>query len=278
MVVSVENKSTHPIGEVFTDYLEEDKIELLDVQNFENIPGQGVIGKINNEEIILGNSKILEKYNIPNIHLEDEKKLAKMGNSIIYVAKNQEILAIIGVNDVIREEAKEAIEKLSKMKIDTIMLTGDNKENAEKISSEIGITNVISNVLPSEKANIIKKLKEENKFVAMCGDGINDSPALAISDIGISISNATDIAIDSSEVILTKNNLNSIIYLIDISKKTIRNIKQNLFWAFFYNCLMIPIAMGLFKWVGISINPMFASLAMVLSSITVVLNTLRLKK
>ena len=153
-----------------------------------------------------------------------------------------------------------------------------NKETANKIANELGITKVIANVLPKEKSNTIKELRQKNKFVMMCGDGINDSPALANSDIGISVNTGTDIAMDSSDVILTKNNLESIVNLINISKKTIRNIKQNLFWAFFYNCLMIPVAMGLFKTFGISINPMLASLAMVLSSITVIINTLRLKK
>ena len=203
--------------------------------------------------------------------------MAEKGNSIIYVVKDKEILGIIGVNDVIREESKEVIEQLSKMKIETIMLTGDNKETAEKIAKEIGITKVISNVLPAEKTNTIKELKQQNKFVMMCGDGINDSPALANADIGISVNIGTDIAMDSSEVILTNNDLNSIIKLINISKKTIRNIKQNLFWAFFYNCLMIPIAIGILKPIGISINPMIASVAMVLSSITVILNALRLR-
>ena len=163
------------------------------------------------------------------------------------------------------------------MKIETIMLTGDNKETAEKIAKEIGITKVISNVLPAEKTNTIKELKQQNKFVMMCGDGINDSPALANADIGISVNSGTDIAMDSSEVILTNNDLNSIIKLINISKKTIKNIKQNLFWAFFYNCLMIPIAIGILKPIGISINPMIASVAMVLSSITVIINALRLR-
>ena len=146
------------------------------------------------------------------------------------------------------------------------------------LSKEIGITNVIANVLPTEKAKVIKKLKANHKFVMMCGDGINDSPALASSDIGVSIHSGTDIAMDSSDVILTKNDLNCILKLLDISKKTVKNIKQNLFWAFFYNCLMIPIAVGIFKPFGIVINPMIASLAMILSSLTVILNTLRLKK
>ena len=158
------------------------------------------------------------------------------------------------------------------------MLTGDNKETAEKIAKEIGITKIYANVLPKEKVQVIKQLKEENKYVMMCGDGINDSPALATADIGVSVNSGTDIAMDSSDVILTKNDLNSILNLIHISKKTVRNIKQNLFWAFFYNCLMIPVAIGVFAGIGITINPMIASLAMVFSSITVICNSLRLKR
>lgn len=277
LVGSIESKSTHPIGKAFTDYLEENKIKILDVQDFKNIAGLGIIGKIDNERILLGNSKMIKKYNIENKHFNDEKRLAENGNSIIYVIKGKEILAIIGVNDIIRQESKAVIEQLSQMKIDTVMLTGDNRETAEKIAKKIGITKVISDVLPSEKTSTIKELKKENKFIMMCGDGINDSPALANSDIGVSVNSGTDIAMDSSNVILTKNDLRSIINLINISKKTIRNIKQNLFWAFFYNCLMIPISIGILTPLGISINPMIASLAMVLSSITVILNALRLK-
>ena len=210
--------------------------------------------------------------------MEDENKLASDGNSIIYVIKNNQILAVIGVNDIVRENAKDVIQTLKKNNIETVMLTGDNKGTAEKISNEIGITKVISNVLPSQKTDTIKELKTDGNKVMMCGDGINDSPALTTADIGVSVKSGTDIAIDSSDVILTKNDLNSIIRLINISKKTIRNIKQNLFWAFFYNSLMIPIAVGILKPIGITINPMIASFAMVFSSITVILNALRLKK
>ena len=278
LVGSIENKSTHPIGKAFVDYLEENKLEKLEVKEFGNVSGYGIIGKVNNQRIIIGNSKILESYHIENNYKKDEKELAIKGNSIVYVVQNEKVIALIGVNDVVRNEVRDVINTLKSMNIKTIMLTGDNKETAEKIAKEIGITKVISDVLPIEKSNTIKKLKEENKFVMMCGDGINDSPALANSDIGVSVNSGTDIAMDSSDVILTKNNLESIVNLINISKKTIRNIKQNLFWAFFYNFLMIPVAMGVLKPIGISINPMIASLAMVLSSITVIINTLRLKK
>ena len=277
LVASIESKGTHPIGKAFTDFVEENKIKLLDVEKFENIAGHGIVGTIQNEEIIIGNAKILEKYQIENNHLDAEKTLAEKGNSIVYVAKENKVIALIGVNDIIRENAKEVIDSLNKNKIQTIMLTGDNSKVAEKIAEQIGITRVISNVLPSEKANMIKKLKEENKFVMMCGDGINDSPALANADIGVSVNSGTDIAMDSSDVILTRNSLKSITDLIHISKRTIRNIKQNLFWAFFYNMLMIPIAIGVLKPIGISINPMIASIAMVISSITVILNALRLR-
>ena len=278
LVGSIESKSSHPIGKAFTDYLKDNKLETLQVKEFGNVSGFGIIGRIDEQKFIIGNSKILENYKIKNIYEKDEKELAAEGNSIVYVVQNEQIIALIGVNDIVRENSKEVISKLNNKNIDTIMLTGDNKDTAEKVAKDIGITQVIANVLPNEKTNIIKKLKQENKYVMMCGDGINDSPALATADIGVSVKSGTDIAIDSSDVILTKNDLYSILNLIDISKRTIIIIKQNLFWAFFYNALMIPIAIGILKPVAISISPMVASLSMVFSSITVILNTLRLKK
>ena len=228
--------------------------------------------KINFNEL----SKILNKYNIKNTYTKDEKTLTENKNSIIYVIKNKEIISLIGVNDIVRENAKEVIEELEKNDIETIMLTGDNEETARKIARYLGINQVISNVIPKEKREEILKLKKQNKFVSMCGDGINDAAALSTSDVGISFKTGTDIAMDSSDVILTKNDLKSIPELIKISKKTIKIIKENLFWAFFYNTLMIGV--GVLKPIGISITPMIASLAMVFSSITVILNTLRLKK
>ncbi len=278
LVGSIESKSTHPIGKAFENYLEENNLEKLEVKEFGNVAGYGIIGKVSGKNFIIGNSKILKEYNVSNNYNKDEEELTKKGNSIVYVANKDKILALIGVNDIIRENVADVIKELNKNKIHTIMLTGDNKETAEKIAKEVGIEKVISNVLPSEKTKVIKELKENNNYVMMCGDGINDSPALATANIGVSVNSGTDIAMDSSDVILTKNDLKSILNLIHISKKTVRNIKQNLFWAFFYNCLMIPIAMGLFNNWGISINPMIASIAMMFSSITVILNTLRLKR
>ena len=274
---TLESKSTHPIGQAFKEYMKENNIKQLELREFENLTGLGITGIINNETIILGNYKILEHFNINNEYQKDEKILAENGNSIIYVVKENKIIALIGVNDIIRENVKDVISRFNKNNIETIMLTGDNKQTAERIAREIGIKTVIADVVPTEKTNTIKDLKKQGKKVIMCGDGINDSPALASSDIGISVNSGTDIAMDSSDVILMKNDLSKILELITISKKTIRNIKQNLFWAFFYNVLMIPIAIGLLKPIDISINPMIAGLAMTLSSLTVILNALRLK-
>ena len=275
---SIEAKSSHPIGKAFTDYIYEHKFEPKEVSEFENISGYGIVGKIAENTIILGNRKIVQKYNIENEHIGDEESLSEAGNSVVYVIINNKIVSIIGINDIIRENAKEVISKLNSKKIKTIMLTGDNEKTAKSIAAELEITNVISNVLPSQKADTVKNLRNEGNIVMMCGDGINDSPALANANIGVSVKSGTDIAMDASDVILTNNNLDSILNLINISEKTLKIIKQNLFWAFFYNLLMIPIAMGVFRKLGFTINPMIASMAMVFSSLTVILNTLRLKK
>lgn len=294
LAISLESKSTHPISKAFTEYQQKHKIETYPVTEFEDKSGYGIIGKIEGKQIALGNEKLLKQIskqteaetetgigigtNLENSFKAQETALAKDGNSIVYVIENQTIIAIIGVNDLIRENAKQIVQTLQEQKIDTIMLTGDNQQTANIIAQQVGISHIIANVLPSQKAQTIQNLKQQGKQVMMCGDGINDSPALASSDIGVSISGASDIAMDSSDVILMKDDLGKITDLIQISKNTIKNIKQNLFWAFFYNVLMIPIAMGILTPWGITINPMIAGLAMVLSSLTVILNALRLKK
>ena len=262
IVGSIESKSTHPISRAFTTFLSDNNIPLIDIQSFESIDGKGIVGTIDD---------------IHNSYVNDEKSLKSLQNSIVYVAKNNTIIALIGVNDIIRSEAKEVINKLNDMNIETIMLTGDNVETANNIAKEIGIDKVIANVLPKDKIEVITKLQSENKFVLMCGDGINDSPAISSANIGVSLNSGTDIAMDSSDVILTHNNLKSILSLINISKKCVKVISQNLFWAFLYNILMIPIAMGLLRPIGLSISPMIASIAMILSSLTVILNTIRLR-
>ena len=214
--------------------------------------------------------------------MDDEiEKLQTSQDKIIVTKNNKEekfsLIALIGVKDVIKDSVKDVVEKLQKQKVSIVMLTGDNEKTAKAIANSIGITEVIANVLPKEKAEKIKELKQ-NGLVMMCGDGINDSVSLVTADIGVAVGSGTDIAMDSSDVVLMKDDLEKIPELMKISKKTIRNIKQNLFWAFFYNLCMITIAIGVLSPFGITMNPMFASLAMTLSSITVTVNSLRLKK
>ena len=275
---SIEETSTHPIGKAFIEYMQENKILKSEVKNVENIAGYGLVGEVDNKKIILGNRKIIEKFSVENNHLDDEKMLTSNGNSIIYVASEKEVLALIGVNDIVRKNAKNVISQLKNHNIKTIMLTGDNKETAEKIGQELGISEVISNVLPSQKSETIKTLKQDGNRVMMCGDGINDSVSLVTANIGVSVSSGTDIARDSAQVIIMNDNLERINDLLDISSKTVRNIKQNLFWAFFYNVCMIPIAAGILQPLGITLNPMIAAFSMTISSLTVVLNALRLRR
>lgn len=278
IVTSIENNSTHPIKQAFLKYQQEKKIKLLETTNFQNIEGIGVSAKVNKKTYYLGNQKLFSKLTIKNTYQEEEQRLKQLGNSIVYIIEENKVIGIIGLKDKIKKEAKEVISTLKKQGKEIIMLTGDNKETATKVANELGITNVVAEVMPKEKRDFIKKLKDNDKKVMMVGDGINDAPSLALADIGISVSGATDIATNSADVIFFKNDLTSILDLVIISKKTLQNINKNLFWAFFYNTCMIPIAIGLFKPLGIKINPTIASIAMTLSSLTVILNSLRLKK
>lgn len=276
-VCSIERNSNHPIAKVFHEYQRINNLEQLTVSDFKEIAGIGLYAKINSSEYYLGNNKLFNFLNIPNNKYVDETKLTKNGNSIIYIVENQQIIGLIGVDDVIRDNAKTIINKLQEHKIDVIMLTGDNDSAATIIGNKLGITNIVSNVLPKDKVNVVKDLISQNKNVMMVGDGINDAPALATATIGVSINSGTDIAGNASDVILMTDDLMKIIDLINISKKTIRNIKQNLFWAFFYNILMIPLAIGFFTKLGITMSPMIAGIGMTLSSLFVVFNALRLK-
>lgn len=277
LVASVESKSNHPIASAFNEKLKELNLQALPVSNFKDLSGLGICAAINKSEIMLGNNKLLKKYKIKNTHSDDEKLLSETGCSIVYVVKDNNIIALIGVSDLINKTATQAVESLKRLGKEVIMLTGDNEQVANIIANSLGITNVIASVMPAQKAQVITELKKQGKKVLMCGDGINDSPALAKADIGVSVSGGSDIAINSADVVLLNNNLNKISDLLTQSKRTIKNIKQNLFWAFFYNGLMIPVAMGAFSALHFTINPMLAGLAMVLSSLTVILNALTLK-
>ena len=278
MVASIENKSEHPIARAIVSYAKNKNIKLENVSEFKAIAGYGIYGKTaNNDELLIGNNKLMQQNNIQIKNTNDEHNLENDGNSILFVSMNNDLVALIGVKDILKEDASIAIRKLKEKNIDVVMLTGDNEKTAEMIAQNLDIEKVMANLTPKEKAEQIKELKK-NGLVMMCGDGINDSVSLVTSDIGVSISSGTDIAMDSANIILMSDNLEKINDLIELSDKTIRNIKQNLFWAFFYNICMIPIACGIFKSFGIIMDPMIAALAMTISSLTVVLNALRLKK
>ncbi len=269
IVANLESNSLHPISTAF-------KVnKKLKVSNFKTLNGIGIYGECDNKKYYLGNDKILAQLKIRNNYKKDYCYLVDNGCSIIYVIEDNEVIALIGVRDVIRDDMVNIIKKFNDNNIEVIMLTGDNKDTAKEIASELGIKKVIANVLPKEKASHIKDLIDKGKKVIMVGDGINDAPALVNATIGVSINDGTDVAMDSADVILMNNDMNNILDLIDISKKSYRVIKQNLFWAFIYNLCMIPIAIGLFSSYGITMNPMFGSIAMIFSSLTVVLNSLR---
>ncbi len=277
-VASIEKKSEHPIAKAIVEYATLHKIETTECEDFKSIAGEGVYAKINADEFYIGNSKVLTNISEQNAISSlqaNEDELTQNGNSILYVIKNNKVISLIGVKDIVRSTSAELISNLDKRNISSIMLTGDNEKTANVIANDLKISSIVSNCSPKEKSQKVKDYKKDG-IVAMCGDGINDSISLIEADIGISISNGTDISINSANVVLMNDDLMKIIDLIDISKKTIKIIKQNLFWACIYNICMIPIACGLFKSLGLSINPIIGSAAMMISSIIVVLNSLRI--
>ena len=270
LVSSAEIKSSHPLSTAFKNYLENHNLKPYDSSDFKNTPGKGIEATVNSQKLIIGSSSFLKenKIKIPKNKIKN--------NTLIYVSINGKLSAVISISDVIRKEAKEVIEKLNSQGIQTIMLTGDNSAVAKAISSSLNIKEYYASQTPKDKAQVIQKLKEKYGYIMMCGDGINDSIALTKADIGLSLKGASDIAINCADVILIKDDLMGILNLLKVSKKTFRKIKQNLFWSFFYNSLMIPIAMGLVK--ELNISPVIASIAMMFSSIFVVLNSLSLNK
>lgn len=267
---SLEKNSNHPLAKSIYN----DEKDIFSVEEFKEEPGLGVKGKINGIQYFAGNYKYVEKMQVENKLKVEEEKIISKGESIVYLFNKKETLLIIGLADTIKKDVVKTVNELKKLDKKIFMLTGDNDKTAKIIAKQVGIENVISNVSPKQKLEKIKELNSNNNC-AMVGDGINDSPSLKTATIGISVENGTDISADSSDVILLNENMSNILKLFKIGKNTIRIIKQNLFWALFYNICMIPLATGLFP---ISLNPMIASLAMTLSSLTVVLNSLRLLK
>ena len=272
---SVEAGSEHPLGEAIFGKAKKENIKLLNVKNFKALPGKGVTAKYNKKKILLGNRKLMEKIDVR--HVENEvRQLEYEGKTVMYVALNKEIIGMIAVADVVKESSKNAIEQLHKMKKNIVMLTGDNVRTADRIANQVGIEKVIADVLPKDKAKMIKNIQKKGKIVAMVGDGINDAPALAQADVGIALGSGTDIAIETGELVLVRNDLNDVVSAIKLSQYTLRKIKQNLFWAFFYNIVAIPVALGIFY--PVLLNPVIAGAAMAFSSVTVVTNSLLMKR
>lgn len=275
---SAEKGSEHPLGEAIVKGAEERGLEFKKVDKFSAIPGHGIEVVIEGNDILLGNKKLMNDRNI-NISLQEESdRLASEGKTPMYISIDNKLAGIIAVADTVKESSAEAIKKLHDIGIEVAMITGDNKRTADAIAKQVGIDIVLAEVLPEDKANEVKKLQEKGKKVAMVGDGINDAPALAQADVGIAIGSGTDVAMESADIVLMKSDLMDVVTAIQLSKATIRNIKQNLFWAFGYNTAGIPIAAGLlYIFGGPKLNPMFAAAAMSLSSVSVLTNALRLK-
>ncbi|GHU39082.1 copper-translocating P-type ATPase [Spirochaetia bacterium] len=279
LTASAEKSSEHPLGQAIAQGAEEKGLELLAVRDFESITGRGIEAVISGDKILAGNKKLMNERNIALDTLADESdRLAGEGKTPMYVALNGSLAGIVAVADTVKASSRGAIDKLHRMGIEVAMITGDNKKTADAIAKQVGIDRVLSEVLPQDKSSEVKKLQDEGRKVAMVGDGINDAPALVQADIGIAIGSGTDVAMESADIVLMRSDLMDVPTAIKLSKSTIRNIKQNLFWAFGYNVVGIPIAAGvLYLFGGPLLNPIFAAAAMSLSSVSVLTNALRLK-
>ena len=280
LAASVENHSEHPLAEAIVKGAKDKNIELKKYDKFRALPGYGIRATIDGKEIQIGNKKLMDNKKIDIVISDkDYDVLSNQGKTPMYMSIDNELVGLIAVADVIKPTSKEAIDKLHKLGVKAIMLTGDNQKTAEYIAKQVGINTVVSEVLPYQKSEEVKKLQEKDEFVAMVGDGINDSPALAQANVGIAIGSGTDVAIESADIILIRNDLRDVANAIALSKATITNIKENLFWAFFYNVLGIPVAAGILYafFNGPKLDPMIAAFAMSFSSVSVLLNALRLK-
>ncbi|MER2226543.1 MAG: heavy metal translocating P-type ATPase [Carnobacterium sp.] len=280
LAASAEKGSEHPLGEAIVHGAEDKKLTLLKTQTFNALPGHGIEVTIENQSLLLGNKKLMVDRGISLDAVESiSDTLASEGKTPMYIAKDGQMAGMIAVADTVKANSLNAIEKLHKMGLEVAMITGDNKRTAEAIAKQVGIDRVLSEVLPEQKASEVKKLQAEGKTVAMVGDGINDAPALAQADIGIAIGTGTDVAMESADIVLMRSDLMDVTTAVELSKATIKNIKENLFWAFGYNVLGIPIAMGILHiFGGPLLNPMLAGAAMSFSSVSVLINALRLKR
>lgn len=277
---SGETGSEHPLGEAIVQKSKEENMTLAKPDHFEAILGHGIRVEIEGKDMYIGNRKLMleQKINLSSMEKESDR-LADEGKTPMYLSVDGELAGIIAVADTLKENSMKAVKELRRRGVEVIMITGDNKRTAKAIAKQVGIDSVLSEVLPEDKAEEVKKLQEAGKKVAMVGDGINDAPALAQADVGIAVGSGTDVAIESADIVLMRNDLTAVLAAIDLSHATLRNIKQNLFWAFAYNLVGIPVAMGLlYIFGGPLMSPMFAAVAMSFSSVSVLLNALRLRR
>ena len=280
LAASVEKRSEHPLAQAILQAAKEAQISLGQAFEVHTVTGQGIQAKVDEKQVLLGNEKLMQSFDVEIEAVQAQvAQLSSQGNTVMYVASQGELIGLIAVSDPVKTSSPQAIQALQKMGLEVVMLTGDNEQTAQAIAKQAGITQVISQVLPDQKSQVIQELQAQGKKVAMVGDGINDAPALAQANVGIAIGTGTDIAIESADIVLMRGDLNGVVSALRLSKATMRNIKENLFWAFAYNVLGIPVAMGLLHlFGGPLLNPMLAGAAMSFSSVSVLLNALRLKR
>jgi Cu+-exporting ATPase len=278
IAASIEKPSEHPLAEAILAKAKDNALELVEVESFNAVPGRGITAIIDGKSYVAGNIEMMRDNSIKVPDSVNGNNLSQEGKTPLYFAKENTFIGVIAVADTVKESSKSAIKELKDMGIDVIMLTGDNETTAKAVAGSLQIDNVVADVMPQDKESIVRKLQEEGKKVAMVGDGINDAPALVRADVGIAINAGTDIAIESADIVLMRSDLNDAVFAVKLGKATIKNIKQNLFWAFFYNTLGIPLAAGVFyPFFGLKLSPMIGALAMSLSSVFVVTNALRLR-
>jgi P-type Cu+ transporter len=277
---SAEKGSEHPLGEAIVRAAIEKGVQIEQADDFEALPGHGIRARLNGREIVLGNERLMMERKIDFTPFSIAvSNLSSHGKTPMFVSVDNKAVGIIAVADTLKEHSQEAVSGLKGLGLEVVMLTGDNRRTAQAIADELGISHVLPEVLPQDKMDMIKKLQAEGRVVAMVGDGINDAPALTQADVGIAIGTGTDVAIEASDVTLIKDDLRMVATSMRLSRRTMNTIKMNLFWAFFYNVIGIPVAAGvLYPFFGILLNPMFASAAMAFSSVSVVSNSLRLRR
>ena len=280
IAASAEKGSEHPLGDAIVAYAAEQGITLLDAQQFEALPGRGISAVVEGEAILLGNEALMAESGIDvKPCLAQAKLFAQEGKTPMLAACGGRVAGVIAVADTVKKNSIDAVGQLRDMGVQVVMLTGDHEATAQAIAKQVGISEVFANVLPSEKADVIEQLQKKGKTVAMVGDGINDAPALTMAEIGIAVGSGTDVAIESADIVLMRDDLSLVAQAIALSRRTLRIIQENLFWAFAYNTLGIPVAAGvLYLFGGPLMNPMLAAGAMSLSSVCVVLNSLRLRR